>query len=119
MTSKIRRRSLLAFAGAPTGRDYCRGRHDRGFTVVVLTMLPRSDAKAVPDTEEFRERFNDLVRADWPAFADALVDVAAEADIGSDGSEFDQAYYQPDRVHLNNAGLGAVARLVYRTVAGL
>jgi lysophospholipase L1-like esterase len=100
-------------------RDYCLGRKDRGFTVVVLTMLPRSDASALPTTEAAREQLNDLLRSNWQEFADALVDVAADPGLGAPGDELNQEYYQSDRVHLNDNGLGTVARLVYQTVSGL
>jgi lysophospholipase L1-like esterase len=100
-------------------RAYCQGRKDRGFTVVVLTMLPRSDASALPTTEGARQQLNDLLRTNWKEFADALVDVAADPKLGAPGAELNQEYYQPDRVHLNDSGLGLVARLVYQTVSGL
>ena len=56
-------------------KAYCAGRRAAGFQVAVLTLLPRSD---IPYFNEARNSFNALVREQWPDFADALVDVAAD-----------------------------------------
>jgi hypothetical protein len=100
-------------------RDYCLGRVRKGFEVVVLTILPRSDAKSYPGFEINRQDLNYLIRCHWREFADALVDVAADPNLGENGAELNQEYFNPDRVHLNNNGLGLVARHVYDTISGL
>jgi len=43
-------------------RDYCRGRLLKGFTVTVLTVLPRSDVQAPPTFEAARQDLNLLIR---------------------------------------------------------
>ena len=100
-------------------RDYCRGRLEKGFTVVVLTTLPRSDTQAPPVFEANRQDLNLLIRINWREFADALVDVAADPNLGEAGAELNPEYFCPDRVHLNNNGLGLVARHVYEVVSAM
>ena len=93
-------------------REYAEGRHQRGYRVVVLTMLPRSDSYAPPDFEARRQAVNEKIRAGWEGFADLLVDVAADQRIGRQGAERDMVYYTSDLVHLNDTGHGVVANLV-------
>jgi lysophospholipase L1-like esterase len=100
-------------------RDYCLGRLRAGFEVVVLTTLPRSDIKSYPGFEPNRQDLNYLIRCNWREFADALADVAADPKLGESGAELNQEYFNPDRVHLNNDGLGLVARHVFDTVSGM
>ncbi len=90
-------------------REYCLGRRAAGYTVVVLTTLPRSDGVYPPNLEADRQTLNRLIRATWPGFADAIVDVGADRFIGLQGCELDPRFFSPDRVHLNNTGLGVVA----------
>ena len=96
-------------------RSYCMGREHRGFAVLVLTLLPRSD-RFGKGFEVRREAVNRMLRAHWPEFANGLVDVAADPHIGPAGAERDHHYYVPGHVHLNNQGLAVVAGHV---VAGL
>ena len=98
-------------------RDYCRGRLQKGFTVVVLTALPRSDVKTPPTFEANRQDLNFLIRINWREFVDALVDVAADSNLGEAGAELNREYFCPDRVYLNNEGLGLVARHVFEAVS--
>ncbi len=90
-------------------RQYCLGRREQGYTVVVMTLLPRSDGD-YPETFEFdRQQVNTMIRQSWTGFADALVDVGSDPLIGLAGCETDPRFYSPDRVHLNNGGLALVA----------
>ncbi len=90
-------------------REYCLGRRAAGYTVVVLTMLPRTDGAYPPSLEADRQTLNRLIRATWPGFADALVDMGADPLVGLWGRELDTVLFSPDRVHLNNTGLSVVA----------
>lgn len=87
-------------------KAYCEGRRAAGFQVAVLTLLPRSD---IPDFNEARNAFNALVRQQWPTFAHALVDVAADPRMGDDGDNLDRAYYRRDHVHPNAMGCAVLA----------
>lgn len=93
-------------------KEYAEDRHERGFRVVVLTMLPRSDSYAQPDFEARRQAANEKIRAGWESFADLVVDVADDQRIGRPGAEKDLVYYTSDRVHINDTGHGVVAGLV-------
>ena len=50
-----------------------------------------------------RLALNDLVRAGWPTFADALVDLTTDPRFGPPGARLDPAYYQADLIHLTVA----------------
>ena len=97
-------------------RQYCLERRAAGYTVVVLTMLPRTDGAYPPNLEAYRQTLNRFIRATWPGFADALVDVGTDRLIGLLGCEVDTSFYSPDRVHLNNTGLSVVAGRVGQTL---
>jgi lysophospholipase L1-like esterase len=94
--------------------QYALGRRAQGFTVVVLTLLPRSDVavQAVPDFEARRLELNQMIRSRWEEFADLMIDVGADSRVGQAGDEQDRTYYTVDRVHLNDNGQQLVADLV-------
>lgn len=90
-------------------REYCLGRRQTGYTVVVLTLLPRSDGIYPPNFEADRLALNSKIRATWPGFADAIVDVGSDPLIGQQGNEVNTRFFSGDRVHLNDLGLSVVA----------
>jgi lysophospholipase L1-like esterase len=90
-------------------QQYCEERRAQGFTVLVLTMLPRNDKLCLPGFEERRQSVNRKLRESWTGFADGLVDVAADPLIGTPGCESDLRYWVKGGVHLTNKGLGLVA----------
>ncbi len=87
-------------------RTYCADRRDAGFAVVVVTILPRTDA---PTFEAARAILNGLLRAHWPEFADGLADVAADPRIGDIYDNLDQRYYCADGKHPNASGYAVMA----------
>lgn len=87
-------------------RAYCAGRRDAGFSVVVVTILPRTD---VPTFEAARATLNGMLRAHWSEFADGLADVAADRRIGDIYDNLDQRYYSADGKHPNAAGYAVMA----------
>jgi lysophospholipase L1-like esterase len=90
-------------------QQYCEERRQQGFTVLVLTMIPRNDKLCLPGFEERRQSVNRKLRECWSGFADGLVDVAADPLIGTPGCESDLRYWVKGGVHLTNNGLGLVA----------
>ncbi len=90
-------------------RSYCLGRRAQGFTVVTLTMLPRTDGVCPPSFETQRQQFNAMLRVGWAGFADVLIDVGADPFLGRPGCEADARFFSGDLVHLNNNGLALVA----------
>jgi hypothetical protein len=91
--------------------DYCAARQAAGFKVIVLTVLPRSNAGTPGDFETQRGICNAAIRADWATYADALADVAADSRIGDAGDETNATYYG-DLVHLTKAGYAIIADIV-------
>ena len=79
----------------------------RGFRVVVLTWTSCSDEVSLG-----RDAFNTLVRAQWPLFADALADVAADSRIGAAGAYSNTTYFHDDQRHLIQAGHEIVGPIV-------
>ena len=100
-------------------RQYCLDRRKLGYTVVVMTLLPRTDTGYPENFEPDRQRVNAMIRRGWVGFADALVDVGSDPLIGLAGHEVDPRFYSPDRVHLNNGGLALVAGQVRELLQGV
>jgi lysophospholipase L1-like esterase len=100
-------------------RTYAAARRAAGWTVVVGTALPRSFLADVPGYEQRRRAFNDLVRQEWPTYADQLVDVGADPQLGAPGAQDDRALYLGDRTHLNEAGRRAAATRFSEGLRGL
>ena len=87
-------------------KTYCAARRAAGFEVIVLTVLPRS----TPSTfEAARTAYNQLLRDNWPAFADGLADIAADPRIGDALDNLDRQYYGADATHPNMAGYTVMA----------
>jgi lysophospholipase L1-like esterase len=110
----------LAAGGDPQAvldalRTYCAARRAAGFEVVVLTLLPRSDTVGF---DAARAVYNDMLRAQWPAFADGLADVAADPRIGADGANLDPVYFL-DMVHPTSAGYAIMAAAVAPALEGV
>ena len=100
-------------------KQYCGERRAKGFAVLVMTCLPRSGRINPDDFEGRRQDLNALLRERWREFADGLVDVAVDPRLGDAGDELDRRYFDADRVHLNNVGLGVIAQMVAPALAGL
>ncbi len=110
----------LASGGDPQAvldalRVYCAARRAAGFEVIVLTLLPRSDPVGF---DAARTVYNDMLRAQWPTFADGLADVAADPRIGADGANLDPVYFV-DTVHPTSAGYAVMAAAVAPALEGL
>jgi acyl-CoA thioesterase-1 len=96
-------------------RRYCEARRRRGFTVITLTMFPLQPMDVDAGYEARRRVYNALLREHWREFADALVDVSADARIG-DASGAERARYFIDAVHLTEAGYGVIADCVVSVI---
>lgn len=94
---------------------YCADRQIAGWTVVVLTVTPRSDAGTPAAHETWRLAVNTLIRSWWNTFATAMVDVAADTRLDD---ETDATYYV-DLVHMTAAGKQVVVDLVRPTIEAL
>jgi lysophospholipase L1-like esterase len=94
---------------------YCQARQADGWTVIVLTMIPRSDR----DVITARNDYNTLIRENYESFASALADVGGDSRIGVDGASNQLTYFTSDKVHLNSAGYAIVAEIVNDTLTPL
>lgn len=93
---------------------YCQARQSAGYSVVVITILPRSAFD--PTKEAIRVAVNADIVANYATFADGLVNVAADARL----DDFtDTTYFLGDQTHLTTAGYAVVAELVAAVVLGL
>ncbi len=99
-------------------RAYCLARKQLGFTVVTCTMYPLEPRGEDQYYETLRLEYNRLLRENWPQFADALVDLAADERIG-DHSPASRADYFVDIVHLNQRGYAVIADAVVDVVGPL
>lgn len=97
-------------------QTYCADRQAYGWTVVAFTMMDRIDFTSGQRTDH--DTFNTWLRANYTTFADALVDVAAAAQLSPAGSGANPTYYS-DGVHLTDAGYQVVADLAYAAVQPL
>lgn len=96
-------------------RRYCEARRSIGFTVITATIYPLEPKDVDQHFEARRVSYNELLRAHWREFADALVDVAADERIGSPSGPARRQYFI-DAVHLNEAGYAVIADCVVRTL---
>jgi lysophospholipase L1-like esterase len=95
---------------------YCQARRTAGWKVVILTILPRSNAGLPVDWETSRQTVNANIIANWATFADALADVAADSRIGDAGDSDNTTYYL-DKVHMTVSGYAIVAPIVAAAIA--
>lgn len=92
--------------------QFCGDRRQKGWSVVVVTALPRSNSGTPAGFEAGRVAFNASVVDNWQLFADAIADVAADQRIGVAGRELDTTYFSTDKVHMTAAGYAIVAATV-------
>ena len=90
-----------------------------GFKALVATVLPRANAGTPVGFEASRLAVNQRIRANWPSFADGLIDIGADPRIGQAGQEADPNWYDGSLVHLNTAGMGLMARLTQQAFSQL
>ncbi len=99
-------------------RTYCEARKAAGWTIVMMTATPTSINAGV-DYEGRRQTANAILRADWPDYADALVDVGATTSaLGYDGAENYPMNY-PEKLHLTTVGNAIVAQMVADALVSL
>lgn len=105
--------------------EYCKGRKEAGYTVMVLSLLPRTLEKHAW-YEHDRSELNALLREDFPEavtdylyrgtqYADYFLDVAADSRIGNFGDETDTRFYY-DQVHMTQRGYAIIAKHVTSSI---
>jgi len=98
--------------------QYCAARKAAGFRVLVGTMMPRGNALVPATYESERVYFNTLLRAGWSTFADGLIDVAADARLGTPGANTNATYFLDEAgawTHLTADGYAIVEMMSVQT----
>lgn len=95
--------------------SYCRARQRVGWKVLAFTVLPRNTPAPF---EDYRTNINTLIRANYTAFSDGLVDVATNGNIGCPTCYTNTTYYL-DGTHPTAAGYKIVADMVTNTIGRL
>jgi lysophospholipase L1-like esterase len=100
-------------------RRYAEARKQAGWTVVIVTLLPRGDDKTPAYFEVDRQAVNAQLRKDWRSYADLLVDVGADPIMGDPTRVHDPYWYQTDRTHLTHASSYRIGQLIAEALQGL
>lgn len=95
-------------------QSYCAARKAAGWTVAVQTIMPAGGTTPA-GFEVQRAIVNPWLRANWPSFADVLVDLAAEPRLQTTTNT---TYFYSDGVHLSATGYGVIAELVRSALGG-
>ncbi len=107
-------------------KNHCTAAKAAGFTVVAVNCMPRSTSSPL---EAIRITFNSSLVGDFgsspstnirtgAAYADYLIDIGSDANLGLPGSQNSLTYFNSDKIHLTDAGYAIVAGYA-QTVLGL
>ena len=80
----------------------------RGWKILVGTMMSRTGQDA------FKDALNPLLRSNWSAYADGLIDIAADPTLGCDGCNANTTYMSGGLHFTNQAGVNVVAQIHQR-----
>jgi lysophospholipase L1-like esterase len=94
-------------------KTYCLARRAVGWTVVVATILPRTDVSNVT-----RNALNTLIRNDT-SFYSALADFGADATMGCDNCYSNLTYFNADGIHPIAAGHAIIAPIASAAIASV
>lgn len=101
---------------------FCAARKAEGWQVIIMSILPRTDAAKPANFDANRATINGNFRTDFDAatsdayafgpavgttYADLLCDVAADTLIGEDGDSDNTTYYS-DKLHMTTAGYNII-----------
>jgi lysophospholipase L1-like esterase len=88
-------------------RQYALAARKTGFKVVVATIIPRGTFSAKMEAD--RKSANEMLRAHWNEFSDALADFAANPAFSDPNSHANVNLYVQDHVHLTDLGYQILA----------
>lgn len=74
-------------------QKYVADRHRIGWKVIPITMMSRNTLDACKNT------FDTAIRLTWKTFADGLIDVASDPNMGADGANASATYFQAGGIH--------------------
>lgn len=104
------------FAGL---RSYCAGRKVLGWKCAVATMISRVASAGCPSAncDLGKNQLNVLLRQHWAEFSDALIDIAADPNMGADGANANTTFFQGDATHpTQNAAINELAPIFQRGI---
>ena len=87
--------------------DLCKS---NGFKVIANTIIARGTWNSVYDIE--RKACNDLIRANWSTYCEALVDLDSDSRLGGQDANLNTKYFYGDHTHLNQNGQNVVWELL-------
>jgi lysophospholipase L1-like esterase len=95
---------------------YCQAAQATGWKVAVGTLLPRQDAGVPAGFETDRLAVNVNIRTNYATFADALMDIGADASLQDPTNT---TYFNGDKVHLTTTGYALVYPYFLTAIAAL
>lgn len=112
------RNTCVVWAGTNDGgvsiegslRRYCQDRRAVGWNVFVITMLSRTGS------DTFKNAYNIWIRQNWREFADGLIDIAADINMGADGASVNTTYFQSGVHPTQAAAYNIVAPAIQRAI---
>ncbi len=108
-TNELVVNKATALAANEAIKQFCLARRKAGWKkIVVITVLPRD---AGGDFESRRVALNQILRDHYTEYADVLVDLSVNTDIGLVDCEKKREFY-PDGVHTNAKANGIIAEIV-------
>jgi hypothetical protein len=89
------------------------GLRSKGVRTVVMTMISRNTGGSC---DSYKNSLNTLIRQQWPAYFDAIADIAAVPSLGADGAYSNSTYFL-DMAHITqSAATNLVAPLVSQVI---
>lgn len=73
---------------------YCRARRAVGWKTLICTMISRASG-----LDPWKNTLNGLIRPNWNQWADGLIDIAANPNLGADGAYTNTRYFNIDQTH--------------------
>jgi len=96
-------------------RSYCLARRAAGWDkIIVATAMARTDQP----NEAWRGAYNTLIRNNYTTYADGLIDVAANANLGTEFA-YNNSYFHTDHIHLSATGCTEMAAIAAPVIAAV
>ncbi len=111
----VRHRGGTPEACSATLADLAERERKQGWKVLVGTAI---DWAGDPGSAQ-RNVLNGLIRQNWKTFADGLIDFSEDPNLDATGASGNLQYYQPDGVHLTDAGYIRVAKVEQAAITNL
>ncbi|MDD5476674.1 MAG: SGNH/GDSL hydrolase family protein [Candidatus Omnitrophica bacterium] len=91
-------------------REFCQRQRRLGWKVLVMTMVSRINI------DSQKNQYNVLIRNNWTKFADGIIDIARDINIGADGAYSNKVYFNADGIHLTDAGYAIIGSIAQTTI---